>query len=430
MEDSQSDQSDFDLDLDLDGDFLFEEEELDIDEEKELQEINSFDLDNGELDFEPPVQDDDDTDGIEFETFNDDDDTIALFENSDSALTMENDNIPDFDTGLDLDDLNPGDFAINDNDDDDTDTDEFKIEFDENIDENANTKQIAESNHKESTILSDENKIENLELEIPVVTPANKFSEYDEVLEQETEPEDENVDEDKYEEAFSAKKKTQTIEMDDLKTEERTTFLEEENPLLIKQVSPLQRRTKRKTIIGTPVLMFLLICILVVGAYAATIFTGYKIPYLSDINIPFIEQYLKKEAPKVVDIIPAPNQKSVNGRFVTNTSAGTLFIITGKVENHSKITTYSHIQVKGTLSIKGNKQVKIKNVFCGNIIPEEVLKTGTIADIDKALVIKTGKNNLNVSIKPGASISFMVVFSNFPATIQNFSVEVIKFDKK
>jgi hypothetical protein len=118
----------------------------------------------------------------------------------------------------------------------------------------------------------------------------------------------------------------------------------------------------------------------------------------------------------------------VNGRFVTNATAGTLFVITGRIENPST-QLFSHIEIQGALIVKGDVAAKTKNAFCGNIISEEMLKTGNISDINKQLVVKQGAHNANVSIKPGASIPFMVVFSDLPEKLQNFTVKVINYEK-
>ena len=192
--------------------------------------------------------------------------------------------------------------------------------------------------------------------------------------------------------------------------------------------APGSRRRKKKSGIGTPVLLLLLIFLLVAGAYIASIMTGYKIPYISNIQIPFIEQYLKKPVREISDAKPVPNQKSVNGRFVTNAATGTLFIITGRVDNPSNV-AYSHIYIQGTLITKGKEEVKTTNAYCGNIIPEDMLKTGKIADINKILAVKTGNNNLNANIKPKTDIPFMIVFSDLPEQLQNFTVKVISFEK-
>lgn len=139
-------------------------------------------------------------------------------------------------------------------------------------------------------------------------------------------------------------------------------------------------------------------------------------------------KYFEKKTSKLQALKPAPNQKSVNGRFVTNSTTGTLFVITGKVENPSNI-SYSHIQIKGTLITKDKAEAKTKLAYCGNIISEEMLKMGTISDINKLLMIKEGSHNANISLPPNASVPFMVVFADLPEKLQNFTVKVTTFKK-
>jgi hypothetical protein len=109
---------------------------------------------------------------------------------------------------------------------------------------------------------------------------------------------------------------------------------------------------------------------------------------------------------------------------VTNSTAGTLFVITGRVENPSNI-AYSHIKVQGALITKGKVESKTKDAFCGNIITEEMLKTGNISDINKQIMVKEGNHNSNLNVKPGAGVPFMVVFSDLPEKLQNFTVKVV-----
>ena len=142
----------------------------------------------------------------------------------------------------------------------------------------------------------------------------------------------------------------------------------------------------------------------------------------------FRNQNYAKKLSESQELKPVPNQRSVNGRFVTNSTAGTLFVITGRAENPSNI-PYSHIQIKGTLVTKDKTEAKTRLVYCGNIIPEQMLKIGTMSEINKRLMVKEGKNNTNISLPPGASIPFMVVFSDLPEKLQNFTVKVTAFKK-
>ena len=387
----EMDETDIEPDLDsegsdtgMDDDFSFEDDGFEINDDEpqslEPQEDDGldFEIEDDGIEFEVAVEDDD-PDGIEFEPL-EDDEPVSMEIEDESALTMDNEDT---------------DEAIGEK-------DEFELEFD--IEDDADSDEV--------------------EQQPSVITPEDNFSEYDEVLNQETEPDDDEPESDEIIEE-------DTIEIDDSKEDEVTTlqediqYEEDVKPLLVPKTS---RRKRKKSRLGTPVLMLLLICLLVFGAYIASIMTGYKIPYVSDIQIPFIEQYLKKPVDKVSDAKPVPNQKSVNGRFVTNSTAGTLFVITGRVENPSDI-AYSQIEIQGALITKDKTATKTKNVFCGNIIPEDMLKTGNITDIQKLLTVQKGTSNLNADVKPKTSIPFMIVFSELPEKLQNFTVKVIGFKK-
>lgn len=325
--------------------------------------------------------------------------------------------------------------------------DDFEIEFDADDSEQADDSKELETETADDDVLSmtlDESGVdetvseeaveeeeveeEETDLDSVAVSPAaDEFSEYDEVLDQETEPEqDAALDEDEIEESVDVEDITEE-EFEEEPSPEEEVVEEKESPMLIPPEPP--RRKQKKSGIGTPILVvLLLICLLVIGAYIASLMTGYKIPVISDIQIPFIEQYIKKPAARVDSQKPVPNQQSVNGRFVTNSSAGTLFVITGRVENPAS-TAYRYIQINGALITTGKKEAKSKKVFCGNVIPEEMLKTGSMADIDKMLVVKSGSNDLNSNVKPKTSVPFMIVFSDLPEKLQNFTVKVVGFEK-
>jgi len=124
-----------------------------------------------------------------------------------------------------------------------------------------------------------------------------------------------------------------------------------------------------------------------------------------------------------------PDKKSVNGRFVTNSTAGTLFVITGNVVNHTK-NSCSYVKIRGALIIKDKVEAKDKTIFCGNLIPEEKLETLDMGAIDKALNTKEGSNKSNVDIGAGQSVPFMIVFSDLPENLENFTVNVETFEKE
>jgi len=260
--------------------------------------------------------------------------------------------------------------------------------------------------------------------------PEDAFSSYDQVLDQDTEPEENFQDPDDI---------TPYAITDDITggepIEKNETFpgsqliatqTEEETTLDHPELHPWRprKRKKRSGIVG-PVMLLILLFILVAGAYIASMTLGYKIPYLSDVKIPILEKYLKKEMPQKAALKPIPNEGSVNGRFISNDTAGDLFIITGQIENPSTI-PYSYLQVMGTLITKGKVKAKTLTTFCGNIISEETLKTGNIPDITKQLATREGAHNSNINVKPGGVVPFMIVFSDLPDNLENFTVEVVE----
>ncbi|ACN16299.1 putative ATPase [Desulforapulum autotrophicum HRM2] len=190
----------------------------------------------------------------------------------------------------------------------------------------------------------------------------------------------------------------------------------------------IQEEFKKPVKVGKPVIAVLLLAILALAAYSASIFYGIKIPYVSAINVPFLSDFLKPAPQVPVPINLAPDKKSVNGRFVTNTTAGTLFVITGSVTNTSK-EICSHIKIKGVLITKDKVPAKNKTVFCGNLIDEELLKSVDMNQINTLLARETGNNLSNVNIQPGRSIPFMVVFSDLPENLENFTVNVDGFER-
>ena len=390
---SGSDADKKDSDFDIDDDFSFEDSEFEVDDNDTSQETREedtlgFEYDDFEFAADSEAEDSDD---IEFESV-EDDAPAPETEEDEPVIEMEDE------VDEDLDDASI------------TEDDKFELEFDVEDDSDIEEKDSGgiedDVEDEDDTVISYEKESigDGDHKESSAVIPEDEFAEYDEVLEQETEPEN-----------------------NDSHEEEITKVPHEEmEPMLTP--APGSRRKKKKSGIGTPVLLLLLIFLLVAGAYIVSIMTGYKIPYISNIQIPFIEQYLKKPVREIINAEPMPDQKSVNGRFVTNSITGTLFVITGKIENPSNI-AYKHIKIRGALITKGKQEAKIKTAYCGNIIPEDMLENGNIADINKIMAVKTGNNNLNTNIKPKTSIHFMIVFSDLPDNLQNFTVKVISFEK-
>ena len=216
---------------------------------------------------------------------------------------------------------------------------------------------------------------------------------------------------------------------------DETQIISEENTLIEK----LKKNTnKRKKFSFKLFAMILFVILIIVGSvYVVSAVKGYKIyglskiSFLSNIKIPnidFLKKYFLKPVEEKKDVEPIVDDKNTEHRFVINSNSGNFFIISGNIKNLLNF-PIKHVEVQGILLAENNVPKNVKNAFCGNIIPEKTLLTGTIEEIDKALKNIGGKDDLNVNIEPNATIPFMLVFSDLPEKLQNFTIKVIRFEK-
>lgn len=263
-----------------------------------------------------------------------------------------------------------------------------------------------------------------------IVPEEDKFAEYDKVLEQETEPEeigitipDPEVEDNADPSAFAQPPADDEIEIPQETSTDQAPLITPPSAHMISQ----KRGTKKKKGVSLPVKILLVLFLLILAGYVAIIQLGVPIPMVSGIQIPFITQWLEPKQTPQAPVPPVPDEPSIDGRFVSNKSAGDLFIVTGRIKNPSN-TPVSYIQVKGSLMTKKNANAGTLIAYCGNIIPEETLKSGNISDITRQMGVREGNENTNVNIKPDASVMFMLVFSNLPEDMANFTVAVHGFE--
>jgi hypothetical protein len=156
------------------------------------------------------------------------------------------------------------------------------------------------------------------------------------------------------------------------------------------------------------------------GTYVLLDFMNIEIPFIS--KIPFISDYIK---PEVSD--PAGSLKidtlDINSKFLLNVKDGKLFVITGRVKNGYS-DARSFIKINGRLYKKGKILAQTETVFCGNILSDIELSNMELEAIKKRLSNRFGDNKSNMQIKPGGEIPFMLIFSNLPEDLEEFSIEV------
>jgi len=179
--------------------------------------------------------------------------------------------------------------------------------------------------------------------------------------------------------------------------------------------------------ISAPILALLIIVLIAGGGYAAyTVLNmmNIKVPYISkigDINIPFISDFLKKPAKDVESL--RIGTIDLNSKFIENSKVGRLFVVTGKVKNeYSK--PRSFIKVTGKLYAKAKTPVKIETISCGNVLSDLELASLDITEIKKRLANRFGDKKSNLKVKSGQTLDFMIVFSEFPNNIEEFTIEI------
>ena len=199
----------------------------------------------------------------------------------------------------------------------------------------------------------------------------------------------------------------------------------------VKKTKALRRSWGRKLVTATLIVLVVAIAALVIPRSI-----GIQIPYLSDLEIPYLNDYLKDlEIPylgKIFQSEPedtagnlkiAPVSESLSAEFIDNPGAGRLCVIKGQVRNN-----YDHprsfISVTAKLYSKNKAVAKTATVFAGNVLSNQELAAQDLAAITARLKNKTGVNNLNVGVKPGRSIPFIAVFDNLPDNLDEYSVEV------
>ena len=116
--------------------------------------------------------------------------------------------------------------------------------------------------------------------------------------------------------------------------------------------------------------------------------------------------------------------KTVGGKFYQSSKAGNLFCIQGMVFNNYP-GSRSFIRVKGSLLDEKGVAVKQKLAFAGNTFSENELKDMSLEQINQGLANRTGKGNINVNVKPQASVPFMIVFEELPENLSEFTVEAV-----
>ncbi len=192
--------------------------------------------------------------------------------------------------------------------------------------------------------------------------------------------------------------------------------MEEIPSLLVTDQPPARKR------ISLPLMIILVLVLVGGGAYAAfTLLKG------ENVRIPFLESLAGHGKSKTMDpgnLHISMLEDLITGGFVESRSIGRVFVIKGKIKSgYSEARSF--IRIKGILYSKDGKIAKDRIVYCGNILPDGELQTLDRAAIKKKLSNRFGDNKLNFRVPSGKVLPFMVVFSDLPEELGEFSVEVV-----
>ena len=184
-----------------------------------------------------------------------------------------------------------------------------------------------------------------------------------------------------------------------------------------KKVKPVKRSGVLR-----PVMILLIILIIPLAAVILLDrLMDYKVPFVTDYlkQKPYINQVMKAESGPVGEI----SVDNISSKFIDNASAGKLFVISGTVKNEFA-ESQKYIKVQGSLFSSGKTLAKKVDAYAGNYISDADLAQLPLASINKRLSNRFGDKKSNFNVKPGRSIPFMVVFSELPASLEEFTIEV------
>ena len=193
---------------------------------------------------------------------------------------------------------------------------------------------------------------------------------------------------------------------------------EDEAETIAGEFAPPIRKKKR----GAP--WFLIVVLALVAGLAGVYFFAPQIlnPILEPLGL--APQKEEPKTPGGVQDNQHISPEDAKHFFRQNESEGQLLVITGLAKNKFN-EPRSFIRLKGQLNDAKGKVLAEKMVYCGNILSEEQLMSLPMDEIDKALNVRDGENGSNANIPPGGSVQFMVVFSQIPNDLAEYTVEVL-----
>lgn len=210
---------------------------------------------------------------------------------------------------------------------------------------------------------------------------------------------------------------------------DRATKVEEEITAKEERHKEEEVREAKEPVPPTPIIkkrrrpgvlfIVLILVLLLVGASSALVFF---MPDLIPESIPFLKKPAKEQ------VLDMGNKRlsfsNLEGSFLDSSTAGRLFVVTGTVANNYP-DKRNFIRVRSNILDSKGKVAKSKIVYAGNPISNNDLQILSMEEINKRLMNRAGKSNINMNIAPNGSVPLMIVFHNLPEDMSEFTVEAI-----
>ena len=165
-------------------------------------------------------------------------------------------------------------------------------------------------------------------------------------------------------------------------------------------------------------LIIVLVIILLLLTASITIF--FVSPGLIPDSLSFLKPTKKSE---ITDIgVRRLSFKAVNGSFIKSHNEGQRFVIKGTVINNYP-RSRSFILLKGSILDDKGRVVKRILVYAGNTYTEKQISEMPLKELSQGLKNRDGKGKINLNIKSGGAVPFMIIFENLPDNISEFTVE-------
>ena len=160
----------------------------------------------------------------------------------------------------------------------------------------------------------------------------------------------------------------------------------------------------------------------IAGIGIAVLFIGgaFAVLHYLGVAIPFITETTQSEDPKGNLNITLLNY---TGAFLDNVHGGKLYVVRGQARN-DYTEPRGIIQITGNLYSRGNLLIKKETVFCGNSLSDPDLTNLEFDAIRNRLNNRIGDNGSNIRLEPGKQLPFMIVFSDLPEELEEFTLNV------